>query len=227
MRSSGELSPSPRASLSAAFAMRLGSRTPDGRSSGSAREAMGCSSSGLQYVHTLTTVLLRWLRTQPKETHVMARYAPEHKEATRRRMIETAGRRFKSDGIDGSGIATLVADAGLTNGAFYGHFASKDDLIASVVSQQLEDQVGRVNDLPAGLASVEEYLRYYLSPAHREDLAGGCPSAALLDEIGRCELAVREAYTEGASAMIAAIARHLDDGANGANRADGDDLTTD
>ncbi|GAB3862104.1 TetR/AcrR family transcriptional regulator [Nocardioides maradonensis] len=142
----------------------------------------------------------------------MARYSPEHKEATRRRMIETAGRRFKSDGIDGSGIATLVADAGLTNGAFYGHFASKDDLVASVVTQQLADQVAVVNDLPAGLASVESYLREYLSPAHRDDLAGGCPSAALLDEIGRCDLTVREAYTEGARAMIEAIARHLDDG---------------
>lgn len=142
----------------------------------------------------------------------MARYSPEHKEATRRRMIETAGRRFKSDGIDGSGIATLVADAGLTNGAFYGHFASKDDLVASVVTQQLADQVAVVNDLPAGLASVEAYLREYLSPAHRDDLAGGCPSAALLDEIGRCDLTVREAYTEGARSMIEAIARHLDDG---------------
>lgn len=142
----------------------------------------------------------------------MARYSPEHKEATRRRMIETAGRRFKSDGIDGSGIATLVADAGLTNGAFYGHFSSKDDLVASVVTQQLEDQVAVVNSLPAGLASVEQYLRHYLSPAHRDDLAGGCPSAALLDEIGRCDPAVREAYTEGATAMIRAIARHLDDG---------------
>ena len=142
----------------------------------------------------------------------MARYGPEHKEATRRRMIETAGRRFKSDGIDGSGIATLVADAGLTNGAFYGHFASKDDLVAAVVTQQLEDQVGVVNSLPAGLASVEQYLREYLSPAHRDDLAGGCPSAALLDEIGRCDVTVREAYTKGADSMIAAIARHLDDG---------------
>lgn len=142
----------------------------------------------------------------------MARYSPEHKEATRRRMIATAGRRFKSDGIDGSGIATLVADAGLTNGAFYGHFASKDDLVASVVAQQLEDQVSVVNSLPPGLASVEEYLRDYLSPAHRDDLAGGCPSAALLDEIGRCDVAVREAYTDGASAMIKAIARHLGDG---------------
>lgn len=127
-------------------------------------------------------------------------------------MIEAAGRRFKSDGIDGSGIATLVADAGLTNGAFYGHFVSKDDLVASVVTQQLEDQVRVVNALPAGLASVEQYLREYLSPAHRDDLAGGCPSAALLDEIGRCDVAIREAYTKGASAMIQAIARHLDDG---------------
>jgi len=142
----------------------------------------------------------------------MARYSPEHKETTRRRMIETAGRRFKSDGIDGSGIATLVADAGLTNGAFYGHFTSKDDLVASVVAQQLEDQVAVVNSLPTGLASVEMFLREYLSPTHRDDLAGGCPSAALLDEIGRCDVAVREAYTEGARSMIEAIARHLDDG---------------
>ena len=142
----------------------------------------------------------------------MARYRPEHKEATRRRMIETAGRRFKSDGIDGSGIATLVADAGLTNGAFYGHFASKDDLVASVVADQLAAQLNLVNDLPRGLASVGSFLRDYLSPAHRDNLAGGCPSAALLDEIGRCDIAVREAYTDGASAMISAIARHLDDG---------------
>lgn len=142
----------------------------------------------------------------------MARYSPEHKETTRRRMIETAGRRFKSDGIDGSGIATLVADAGLTNGAFYGHFASKDDLVASVVAQQLSDQVAVVNALPAGLASVEAFLREYLSPVHRDDLAGGCPSAALLDEIGRCDVAVREAYTQGAASMIQAIARHVDDG---------------
>jgi len=142
---------------------------------------------------------------------VVARYAPEHKEETRRRMIESAGRRFKSDGIDGSGIATLVADAGLTNGAFYGHFASKDDLVASVVAQQLADQVDQVNALPAGLESVVAFLGEYLSPAHRDDQAGGCPSAALLDEIGRCDVATREAYTEGARVMIEAIARHLDD----------------
>lgn len=142
----------------------------------------------------------------------MARYAPEHKEATRRRMIETAGRRFKADGIDGSGIATLVADAGLTNGAFYGHFASKDDLVATVVADQLAAQAATIAALPTGRDSVVAYLRDYLSPAHRDDRAGGCPSAALLDEIGRCDVATREAYTAGAQSLIRAVATHLDQG---------------
>ncbi|HWC23810.1 MAG TPA: TetR/AcrR family transcriptional regulator [Flexivirga sp.] len=140
----------------------------------------------------------------------MARYGAEHKEATRQRMVEAAGRRFKTDGIDGAGIATLVADAGLTNGAFYGHFSSKDDLVASVVAQQLSEQVAVIDALPAGSASLEAFLRQYLSPEHRDDAAAGCPSAALLDEIGRCDKTTRQAYTDGARSMIDAIARHLE-----------------
>ncbi|WP_445043637.1 TetR family transcriptional regulator, partial [Streptomyces sp. SAS_272] len=62
------------------------------------------------------------------------RYGQEHKQATRRRIIETAGRRFKRDGIDGSGITALMKDAGLTNGAFYIHFTSKDELVATAVA---------------------------------------------------------------------------------------------
>src|SRR5690349_25038186 len=48
---------------------------------------------------------------------LVARYDKEHKQVTRQRILDTAGRRFKTDGIDGSGVATLMADAGLTNGA--------------------------------------------------------------------------------------------------------------
>ena len=70
----------------------------------------------------------------------MARYGKDHKQATRRRIIEAAGRRLKRDGIDGSGVATLMADAGLTNGAFYAHFDSKEDLVASTVADQLREQ---------------------------------------------------------------------------------------
>jgi TetR/AcrR family transcriptional repressor of nem operon len=139
----------------------------------------------------------------------MARYAPEHKDATRRRMIEASGRRFKRDGFDGAGISALVADAGLTNGAFYGHFASKNALIATVVSEQLAAQVAAVEALPLGLTSVEGFVREYLSSEHRDDPAHGCPSAALLDEISRQDLATRKAYTDGAAALIGAIERHL------------------
>ncbi len=54
----------------------------------------------------------------------MARYTADHKGETRKRILETAGRRFKRDGIDGSGIAAIMSDAQLTNGAFYAHFKS-------------------------------------------------------------------------------------------------------
>lgn len=156
--------------------------------------------------------MLRWRKYDDERAGSMARYRPEHKDETRRRLIETAGRRFKRDGFDGSGISTLVADAGLTNGAFYGHFASKDDLIATVVAEQLAAQLERVQALPHGLDSVEAFVREYLSPQHRDDRGSGCPSAALLDEITRQDRATRQAYTDGIRALVDTIARHLDAG---------------
>ena len=87
------------------------------------------------------------------------RYGTEHKQATRRRIIETAGRRLKRDGIDGSGGATLMADAGLTNGAFYAHFASKDDLVATTVADQLREQRESLSAVAPGRAGVEQYVR--------------------------------------------------------------------
>ena len=139
----------------------------------------------------------------------MARYAKEHKQATRQRILEMAGHRFKQDGIDGSGVATLMADAGLTNGAFYAHFASKDDLVANVVADQLQSQFKAFSELPPGRAGLEGFLREYLSPQHRDNPGAGCPSAALLDEIGRCETAAKDAYTRGARSIVDEIAARL------------------
>ena len=97
----------------------------------------------------------------------MARYGKEHKQTTRRRIIEAAGRRLKRDGIDGSGVATLMADAGLTNGAFYAHFDSKEDLVASTVADQLREERERYST-----QSLEEIVRGYLSPQHRACITG-------------------------------------------------------
>jgi TetR/AcrR family transcriptional repressor of nem operon len=139
----------------------------------------------------------------------VTRYGKEHKQATRRRIIDTAGRRFKRDGIDGSGIATLMADAGLTNGAFYAHFASKEDLVATALADQLRDQHEGFSALAPGRAGVEQYVRDYLSVQHRDHPEQGCPSAALLDEIGRCTHTTRQAYTDGVLAMIDDVAARL------------------
>jgi TetR/AcrR family transcriptional regulator, transcriptional repressor for nem operon len=139
----------------------------------------------------------------------VARYDKVHKQATRQRIIETAGHRFKQDGIDGSGIATLMADARLTNGAFYAHFSSKDDLVAHVVADQLDTQAESFRALPPGRAGLEGFLREYLSPQHRDNPADGCPSAALLDEIARCPAGTKHAYTDRAQAILEEIAARL------------------
>lgn len=135
----------------------------------------------------------------------MARYGEQHKAATRQRIIEAAGRRLKQDGIDGSGVAALMADAGLTNGAFYAHFASKDDLVATAIGEQLREQRERYGIEIADRAGLERLVREYLSPEHRDNPGNGCPSAALLDEIGRCSDATRRSYTDG----MLAIADHI------------------
>jgi TetR/AcrR family transcriptional repressor of nem operon len=137
------------------------------------------------------------------------RYGKDHKQATRQRIIETAGRRFKRDGIDGSGIATLMADAGLTNGAFYAHFTSKEDLVATAVADQLREQRASFSAQIPDRAAVEQFVRDYLSVAHRDNPQDGCPSAALLEEIGRCPDATKRAYTDGLLAVIDDIAAHI------------------
>lgn len=139
----------------------------------------------------------------------MARYGAEHKQATRQRIIEAAGRRFKQDGIDGSGISTLMKDADLTNGAFYAHFPSKDDLVTAVVDAQLAEQGAKFEARAAAPDGLERIIREYLTLEHRDDRECGCPSAALLDEIDRCPDATRQAYTDGLLSLVDGIAAHV------------------
>jgi TetR/AcrR family transcriptional repressor of nem operon len=141
----------------------------------------------------------------------VARYGKEHKQQTRQRIIAAAGHRLKQDGIDGSGLAALMADAGLTNGAFYAHFGSKDELVAAAVADQLRSQQERIGALAGtGRAGLEQIAREYLSAEHRDNLGDGCASAALLDEIGRCTDATRKAYTDGVMGVVDSLAAVLD-----------------
>ena len=138
------------------------------------------------------------------------RYSQGHKSATRRRILEAAGRRFKQGGIDGSGVATVMSDAGLTNGAFYAHFKSKEDLVANVLADQLRAQRESFDDQPSDRAGLEAFVRSYLSPEHRDQFADGCPSAALLDEVARRPNETRDVFTDEVMGVIDDIAARLD-----------------
>ena len=138
------------------------------------------------------------------------RYPKDQKQTTRRRILEAAGRRFKADGIDAAGVAAVMSDAGLTNGAFYAHFESKEDLVANVLADQLRTQRQGFDGLLSARAGLEAIVRLYLSPQHRDQCADGCPSAALLDEIVRRPAATRQVFTDEQLATADEIAAHLD-----------------
>jgi len=138
------------------------------------------------------------------------RYSKDHKQETRQRIVEAAGRRFKQQGIEGAGVAAVMSDAGLTNGAFYGHFTSKEDLVANVLADQLRAQRHSFDAQPSDRAGLEAFVRAYLSPEHRDDCAEGCPSAALLDEITRRPDATRQVFSDELMRVIDDIASRLD-----------------
>ena len=138
------------------------------------------------------------------------RYGKDQKQATRQRIVEAAGRRFKEDGIDGAGVAAVMSDAGLTNGAFYAHFTSKEDLVANVLADQLRGQRQSLDAQPSDRAGLEAFVRSYLSSEHRDQYADGCPSAALLDEIARRPAATRQVFSDELMGVIDEIALRLD-----------------
>lgn len=137
------------------------------------------------------------------------RYGKEQKRTTRRRILDVAGRRFKERGLDGAGIAGVMAAAGLTNGAFYAHFASKEDLIAHVLIDQLRNQRAAFAEAPDTAEGLRQIIHAYLSPAHRDSCAAGCPSAALLEEIARRPDATREAFTNELLGLASDVAQRL------------------
>ena len=133
------------------------------------------------------------------------RYDKGHKAATRQRILDVAAGRFRDEGIAAVGLAGVMTDAGLTNGAFYAHFASKEDLVTEVLDAQLTRQRAAMSEA----AGLEQVIRDYLSTAHRDDPAHGCPSAALLEEIARRPPAARDAYTTRLLEVIDVVAAHL------------------
>ncbi|MDE1897166.1 MAG: TetR/AcrR family transcriptional regulator [Rhodospirillales bacterium] len=127
------------------------------------------------------------------------RFEKGHKEQTRQRIIETAAQKFRKDGVAATGIAGLMAEAGLTHGGFYAHFTSKEDLVRAALEAALDQTTASRQQALAsaqpGTESLEALIRFYLRPAHRDTPEQGCAAAALISEIARHEPETRAAFT--------------------------------
>jgi TetR/AcrR family transcriptional repressor of nem operon len=142
------------------------------------------------------------------------RYQPEHKAATRRRLVESAVTAFRRDGVDSAGLKEIMSDLGLTVGGFYRHFASKSDLVQAAVSAGLQQSLERMRSLPGddGLAWLERFAAGYLSETHRRSIDQGCVLAALGADIARGDDEVRECCEEGLREVQAELRRHVPEG---------------
>jgi len=144
------------------------------------------------------------------------RYDKGHKDATRQRIVEVASRQFREQGVAAVGLAGIMAEAGLTNGAFYAHFDSKEDLVREVLSSAgFHNKLSKAAEKGTGL---EGAIRDYLSPSHRDNPGVGCPTSALVAEIARHPKATRDAFTGKVAGVIELIAGSLDSGTQAGRR---------
>ncbi|MDN4984859.1 TetR family transcriptional regulator [Bradyrhizobium sp. WYCCWR 13022] len=137
------------------------------------------------------------------------RYDKGHKDETRRHILDVASAKFRESGIAAVGLAGIMSEAGLTNGAFYTHFASKEDLVREVLTDALTRREERHKaNLENGVA-LETTIRDYLSARHRDRAGTGCPTAALVAEIARHPKATRDAFTGKVADIIVLMAEQI------------------
>jgi TetR/AcrR family transcriptional repressor of nem operon len=136
----------------------------------------------------------------------------ERKRAARERIVTAAATRLREEGLSGAAVGDVMADAGLTHGAFYAHFPDKVALVAAAIEHALTEGRARwVADLEA-LTTAEAAARLaerYLNERHRDDPGDGCTFAALGAEVPRAPRAVRARYETELRRSLAAVTAGL------------------
>ena len=128
--------------------------------------------------------------------------------ASRERILDSASKLFREHGLDGIGVADLMKDAGLTHGGFYGHFSSKEELMAQACDRALAGSVAKWGKLCASgdAKPLSAIARSYLSRRHLDDPGEGCVVAAIGADVSRHGPTVRHAITEGVRSLVETLA---------------------
>ena len=116
---------------------------------------------------------------------------------TRQRIVEVASEAIRNKGIDATGVAEIMAAAGLTHGGFYRHFGSKEELVTEAVALSRNDYLaGTLSAAEQGPEALLKHFQEYVSPMHRDDVGSGCPLAANGSELVRSDATTRHNATE-------------------------------
>jgi TetR/AcrR family transcriptional repressor of nem operon len=132
------------------------------------------------------------------------RYSPEHKQQTKERVLAQAARELRAQGPHQIGVAGVMAKAGLTQGGFYAHFASKDDLVAQTIDYMFSESAARwalETDGRSPRAALLAYVDFYLSAGHRDARGGGCPLPFLASDLPRLSEDARARFAAGAGRL--------------------------
>jgi TetR/AcrR family transcriptional repressor of nem operon len=148
-----------------------------------------------------------------KSTGGNVRYAPEHKEKTRARILASAGKLFRRLGYHGAGVDKVMEEAGLTAGGFYAHFDSKQELLAEAIehigAESGERRAAWTGEL-SGLEWAQAFLGGYLSTDHRRGIEEGCPLAALISDVARADDAAKTSFEAIVRDLESKLAAHVE-----------------
>jgi TetR/AcrR family transcriptional regulator, transcriptional repressor for nem operon len=154
------------------------------------------------------------------------RYSAEHKRETKAKVVEAAGRVFRKEGYGGAGIDALTKAAGVTNGAFYGHFKSKSEAFRTAVLSGLEELRQGVAALKARESKgwLTTFVGFYLGYKRTCDLGDSCALPSLSPDVMRADDETRGAYTAELMRLVEEVAAGLpgtgDPGQLGTSRED-------
>ena len=138
-------------------------------------------------------------------------HSKANKEKSHQRIVKTAAARFRERGVDGIGVAELMKEADLTHGGFYGHFDSREELVAEAVECALRDGGEAVTAIAATkrppAAVLGLLVDAYLSLAHRDGLATSCAVTSMANDVARSNARARSAYTKQVGIYLELLAK--------------------
>jgi TetR/AcrR family transcriptional repressor of nem operon len=138
------------------------------------------------------------------------RITKEKAEENRQSLVKAAGKLFREKGIDGVGVAEISKEAGLTHGALYAHFPSKEALAAEAFGYGMERSRARLAAMSAdGKVDLDAFLDFYLSSEQRDSPAHSCAMAASASEIGRQDVGLSERFAASFQRMARMFEQHI------------------